>query len=162
MTQTSHGTPPAQAPPARGPIGVTDGAARSPFGPPPKIGASEAMKAVAEDASALIKAEIDLAKAELTAGVKAKATGGGLLAAAGVLAGIAFLGLLITIGFVLAEVAGLPGWASALIVSAALVVVAAVLALAGKKKLETDISIDTTKRNVEEDLAWTKEHLTSR
>ncbi len=157
MTQTSSGSSP-----VRTPVEATDGATRSAFGPPPKIGAGEAMKAVAEDASALIKAEINLAKAELTKGVKAKATGGGLLAAAGVLAGIAFLGLLITIGFVLSEVAGLPGWASALIVSAALILIAAVLAFAGKKKLQTDISIETTKRNVEEDVAWTKEHLTSR
>jgi uncharacterized membrane protein YqjE len=138
------------------------GLRRGLFGPPPQKGAAEAVKAVAEDASALVKAEINLAKAEVMGAVKEKATGGGLLAAAGALLAVAGLGLLLTLGFVLAEVAGLPGWASALIVSVLLILGAAVLGFAGKKKLETDISVDTTKRNVEEDVEWTKRHLTGR
>jgi uncharacterized membrane protein YqjE len=135
---------------------------RSPFGPRPTVGAAAAAKAVAEDASALVKAEIALAKAEVMEGVKAKATGAGLLGAAGALLAVAGLGILITIGFVLAEVAGMPGWGAALTVTVGLIVIAAVLALVGRKKLQTAISVETTKHNVEEDVAWTKEHVSNR
>jgi uncharacterized membrane protein YqjE len=135
---------------------------RNPFGPRPTVGAAAAAKAVAEDASALVKAEIALAKAEVMEGVKAKATGAGLLGAAGALLAVAGLGILLTIGFVLAEVAGMPGWGAALTVTVGLIVIAAILALVGKKKLETAISVETTKQNVEEDVAWTKDHLSSR
>jgi hypothetical protein len=136
---------------------------RNVFGPAPTIGTAEAFKQVAEDASTLVKAEIALAKAEVMEGVKAKATGAGMFAAAGALVAVASLGLLITIGFVLAEVAGLPGWASALIVSVALLVFAGVLVVVGKKTMASkDISVDTTKQNIEEDIAWAKQRLTSR
>lgn len=159
MTQTSHGAPPT-ADVGRGwPPEVT---ARGPFGPPSKIGAGEATRAVTEDVKVLGKALVDLGKAELQDGMKAKATGGGLFAAAGMLAGIAFLGLLLMAGFLLAEVAGLPGWASALIVSVVLLLIAAILAFAGKKKLQTEISLETTKHHVEEAIEWAKEHVTIR
>jgi hypothetical protein len=118
-----------------------------------------AVRTLAEDVSALVRAEIALAKAEILAGVRPKALGAGLLAAAGVLAGIAFLGLLITLGFVLSEVAGLPGWASALIVSGALLLTAVALVLIGRAKLATAVGLETTKRNVQEDVTWAKRHL---
>ena len=140
----------------------TNGRRRNLFGPPPGMGAAEAVKQVAEDASALVRAEIALAKAELMTGVRSKAAGAGMMAAAGALAGIAALGLLITIGFVLAEVAGLPGWASALIVSVALLLMAAILVMVGRRMLAAAVTVETTKQNVEEDLAWTKQHLTRR
>lgn len=141
----------------------TNGRARRPlFGPPPTMSTADAVKQVAEDASALVKAEIALAKAEIMEGVRAKALGAGMFAVAGVLAAVAGLGLLLTIGFVLAEVAALPGWASALIVTVALLLVAGVLVLVGKRKLAAEVTVETTKRNVEEDVAWTKQHITSR
>ncbi|HWB72287.1 MAG TPA: phage holin family protein [Egibacteraceae bacterium] len=113
-----------------------------------------------EDASALIRAEIALAKTELTRAVKAKATGGGLLVGAGVCGWLALQGLLLAAGFALALV--LPGWAAALVVSVLLLMAAGVLALVGRRLLATPVSIETTKHNVEEDLAWTKAHLSGR
>lgn len=123
-------------------------------------GAAAAAKAVAEDASALVKAEIDLAKAELTAAVQTKAMGGGLLTAAGALGWLGLQALLITVGLLLALV--LPAWAAALIVTAALLLPAGVLALLGRRKLAVPVSLDTTKANIEEDIAWTKAHLPGR
>lgn len=139
-----------------------NGARPRPLGPRPTIGAAAAARQVAEDASALVKAEIALAKAELLGSVRAKALGAGLLAGAGLLGLIAFLGLLLTIGFVLAEVAGMPGWGAALTVSVALIVVAVVLALVGRGKLATEVSIDTTKHNVERDVTVTQNALKQR
>jgi hypothetical protein len=115
-----------------------------------------------EDATALVKAEAELARAEITKGAKAKAQGAGLLAAAAALSAVASLGLLLTIGFVLVEVAGLPGWASALIISVVLLLIAGVVVVAGKKRFATPVTIDTTKANVQEDIAWIKQRLTSR
>lgn len=134
--------------------------ARRLFNEQPTIGAGAAAKAVAEDASALVRAEIELAKAELAASLRPKAAGAGMLAAAGVVGWLALQGLLITAALALALV--LPGWAAALVVSAVLLVTGGILGLMGKRKLQTPVSLDTTKRNVEEDVAWTKSHLSSR
>lgn len=132
--------------------GTTGG--RSLFGPEPTIGPGAAGKAVAEDISALVRAELDLAKAEVARSVKAKATGGALLAVAAVVAWLALQGLLVTAGFALALV--VPGWAAALIVSAALLLLGVVLGAVGARKLGTPLSLETTKHNVQEDLQWTR------
>jgi hypothetical protein len=159
MTQTHPGSPvPGQPEPIRIPRpGAPLNGQNGRYGQRTSVGTATAMKAVAEDASALVRAEIALAKAELMDAVKAKATGAGMFAAAGALVAVAGLGLLITIGLALALV--MPGWAAALTVSGALLLIAAILVLVGRAKLRTPVSIETTKQNVEEDVAWTKAHL---
>lgn len=146
------------------PVGApADGQADEPkfsFGPRPTVGVGAAGKAVAEDISNLVKAEIALAKAEVTDGIKGKAMGAGALIAAGIVGWLALQGLLITAGFALALV--LPAWAAAAIVTGVLLLITLIAALIGKKKLATPVSLDTTKANVEEDVAWTKSHLPSR
>jgi hypothetical protein len=149
--------------PPRGSTAIGEPAPRRTlFGPAPAEPTGEVVQQVIDDAKTLVSAEIALAKAEVLGGVKSKAMGAGMFAAAGVLVAVASLGLLITIGFVLAEVAGLPGWASALIVSVALLLGAGILALIGKRKISAEVSVETTKQNVQEDIAWIKQHLTSR
>lgn len=133
------------------------GAPRFSFGPKPGVGVGAAGKAVAEDISALVKAEVALAKAEVTDGLKAKATGAGAFAGAAILGWLGLQGLLVTAGFALALV--VPGWAAALIVTVVLLLLAAIAAMIGKRKMATPVSLDTTKANVEEDVAWTKSHL---
>lgn len=130
------------------------------FAPQPSLGAGDAAKAVAEDASALVRAELELAKAELVQSASAKAAGAGLLAGAGVMGWLALQGLLITAALALALV--VPGWAAALIVSVVLLALGGVLAFVGKRMLATPVSMDTTKQNVQEDVAWTKSHLAKR
>ena len=130
------------------------------FGARPTIGASAALKAVAQDTSELVRAEIDLAKAELTEGVKANGIGAGLLVGAAVMMWLAVQGLLIAAGFALALV--VPAWASALIVAGVLLVVGGVLARIGLGKLGTPVSVDQAKSNVQEDVAWFRTHLQGR
>lgn len=130
------------------------------FGPRPTVGVGAAGKAVAEDISTLVKAEIALAKAEVTDGIKSKAVGAGALVAAGVVGWLALQGLLITAGFALALV--VPAWAAAAIVTGVLLLITLIAALIGKKKMATPVSLETTKANVEEDVEWTKSHLPSR
>ncbi|HEY8339366.1 MAG TPA: phage holin family protein [Egibacteraceae bacterium] len=123
----------------------------------PTTGVGPAAQAVLDDAKALVQAEIALGKAELQQKAKEKGTGAGLMAAAAVLGWLGLQGLLITIGFVLAL--WLPGWAAALIVTAVLLLAAGIAALLGRKQLAKPVGVDTTKQNVEEDLAWIKAHL---
>lgn len=130
------------------------------FGARPTVGAAAAAKAVAQDTSELVRAELDLAKAELTQGLKANGLGAGLLIGAAVLAWLAVQGLLIAIGFALALV--MPAWAAALIVAVVLLIIGGVLARVGMNKLGTPVSVDQTKANVQEDVAWFKTHLQGR
>ena len=123
----------------------------------PTTGPAAAAKAVAEDFSTLLRAELDLAKAEVEDAIRAKAVGAGLFAAAGVLAWLGLNALLVTLGFVLAL--WLPGWAAALIVAVLLLGGAATAALIGKSRLAAKLSVETTKEQVQRDVAVTKEGL---
>lgn len=129
------------------------------FGPKPTIGISAAGKAVAEDIPALIKAHVELAKAEVSAGAKDKAAGAAAFTVAGAMGWLALQGLLIAAGFALALV--VPAWLAALIVSVVLLLIAAVAAMIGKRKMKTPVSLDVTKAKVEEAVAWTKSQLSS-
>ena len=130
------------------------------FGARPTIGASAALKAVAQDTSELVRAEIELAKAEVSAGVKANAAGIGMLVTAAVLVWLAVQGLLLAAGFALALV--VPAWASALIISGVLIVIAGILGFVASRLLGTPVSVDQAKTNVQEDVAWFKTHLRRR
>jgi hypothetical protein len=130
------------------------------FGARPTIGASAALRAVAQDTSQLVRAELDLAKAELTAGIRANATGIGMLVAAGVMGWLALQGFLIFLGLLLAR--WVPAWASALIITVALLVIAGIVGFIASRKLGTPVSAEQAKSNVQEDVAWFKTHLRGR
>jgi len=91
---------------------------------------------ITRELSLLIRGEIDLAKAELRESARNGATGGGLIAAAGVL--LAMVGLLLTWAAVYGLTAGtgLPLWASFLIVAVVYLLVAALLAFLGSRALK--------------------------
>lgn len=120
-------------------------------------GVAGAAKAVAADISALVRAEIDLAKAELAAGLKAKAVGIGLLLGTAVLAWLGIQALLVAAGVALALV--VPGWAAALIVAGTLLLIGAILALVAVRSLKKPVGIDAAKQQVTEDVEWMKSRL---
>jgi uncharacterized membrane protein YqjE len=126
----------------------------------PTVGVGAAGKAVAEDVSALVKAHVDLAKAELSRGLKEKGAGAGAFGAAGILGWLGLQGLLITIGFVLAI--WLPGWAAAAIVTAVLLIAAAIAALIGRGKMRTPVTLDVTKSALDADVAVVRTQLSSK
>lgn len=140
--------------------GATAGSSRLGNGGRPTIGIGAAGKRVAEDMSALIEAHVALAKAEIQEGIKAKGAGAGAFGAAGILGWLGLQGLLITVGFVLAI--WLPAWAAAAIVTAVLLLLAAIAALVGRAKMRTPVSLDQTKANLNYDVAVVKSHLPSR
>ena len=104
------------------------------------------------DLSQLVRSEVALAKAEITAEVKQGALGAGLFAGAAVFGIFGFLFVLVTVALLLV-LAGLPSWAGFGIVALVLLVLAGVLALLGKGRLSKvgppERTISTTKRTVE-------------
>lgn len=86
------------------------------------------------DVSALVRSEIQLAKSEVTAGLKIGGKGAGLLGGAGFLALLGLIFLFHTLAHVIDV--WLPLWAGYLIVTLLLFAVAGVLALVGIKALK--------------------------
>jgi len=89
---------------------------------------------LSQQASALVRSEVELAKAELAAKGKAAGVGAGMFGAAGLLGFYGGAVLITTAILALALV--LPAWAAALIVAVVLFVAAAVAALVGKGKVQ--------------------------
>ena len=92
--------------------------------------------AVSQDLSTLVRGEIALAKAEVSAQVKKAGVGGVLLAAAAVVAFYSVYFLFTTIAEGI-EALGLPRWLSFLIVTLLMLAIAAVLGLLGVKRMKT-------------------------
>jgi hypothetical protein len=83
------------------------------------------------DLSSIMRSEIALAKAEISADAKKAGAGAGMFAVAGVLAFLALILLLIAAAYGLVA-AGLAPWLAFLIVAGVLLVIGAILALVGK------------------------------
>ncbi len=96
---------------------------------------AELLRQLSQQMSTLVSQEIALAKAEVSEKGKKVGIGAGMFGGAGVL-GFYLVGtLLATIILLLVEI-GITAWLSALIVTVVLGVIAAVLALGGKKQVE--------------------------
>jgi len=104
------------------------------------------------DLSTIVRSEVALAKAELKKDVTAGVAGAAMLLAAGVLAFLALILLLIAAAFGLVA-AGFDAWLAFLIVAAALLLITAVLALLGKSRLSRvgppQRTVRTSKQTVE-------------
>jgi hypothetical protein len=90
--------------------------------------------AATADISEIARAEVALAKAELTAAAKNGALAGGLFGAAGYLAFLASILLVIAGGYGIVA-AGLSPWLAFLLLAVGLLVLAGVLALIGKGRI---------------------------
>lgn len=111
----------------------------------------ELVTSATKDLQNLIKGQIELAKLELQESMKTAAAASGLFVAAGVLAALGFIFLLVTIAYVLVAL-GLPVWAGFGIVTLVLFIVTAILLLVGKKRAakikgpeRTQVQIELTK-----------------
>lgn len=111
-----------------------------------------------EQTSTLIRDEMRLAQAEMSAKAKHAGTGLGMFGAGGLLAFFGIASLITTAILALALV--LPAWAAALIVTAVLFAAAAVVSLLGKKQVEqaTPAKPERTMNNLQHDVAGVKEH----
>jgi nitrate/nitrite transporter NarK len=95
---------------------------------------SELLKQLSDQTTTLVRQEIELAKLEFREKGKKAGMGAGMFGGAGVVA-LYGVGALVTAG-IAALALVLPVWASALIVAVVLFLVAGVLALSGKKKVQ--------------------------
>lgn len=114
---------------------------------------------IAKDLGLLVRQELDLAKTEVKAEATKAGKGAGLLGGAGVAGLLLLVFLSLTVMFALGNAMDLV-WA-ALIVTVLWAVVAAVLAVTGRKKLrEVSPKPEATIQTLKEDAQWAK-HPTS-
>jgi uncharacterized membrane protein YqjE len=99
----------------------------------PDAGVGDLVKQASQQLSELVRGEIRLAAAEIADKGKHAGAGVGMLGGAGVVTGYGVAALLVSAGAALALV--WPVWAAALVVGAVLLIIAAVLALAGRKQV---------------------------
>src|SRR3982074_1777589 len=116
----------------------------------------ELVKQLAEEVSNLVRAEIELARAEVTTKGKRAGIGLGELGAAGIVALYA-LGAL-TACFIAVLALLMPVWAAALIVAVIYGIVAGVLYLVGRRQLRQAVppTPERTQRTIKEDIEWAK------
>ena len=107
-----------------------------------------------DDLSGIVRAEIALAKAELRTDVKNAALGGGLFGAAGYLALLASIVLVIAAAYGLAT--WLAPWLAFLIVAVVLLVLAGILALIGRSRVRKLGPPERTIRNAQATIAAVK------
>lgn len=113
------------------------------------------VKSIGNDASLLVRKEIELAKQEVKEGITSKLVGGVLLAVAGVF-GLFALGFLATAG---ARALGLvlPLWAAFLIVGGVFLLGAGIGAGVGLQKLkQSPVAPVQTKETIKEDVEWAR------
>jgi len=111
---------------------------------------------VVDSATELAKKEIELAKSELRADLKAEVATVKGLGVAGLCAIWAVGLMLVACVFALATV--MPGWAAALIVAAAVLAVGTVAGLIGWR-MRVKTPLQATRRTLKEDVLWAKERL---
>lgn len=143
--------------PTTGPVsgGEHRGATTEPRGSGDQRSLGEIVSSVTQDISTLIKQEMDLAKTELKQEVSKAGKGAGLLGGAGFAGYFTLLFLSFTAIWAIDE--GLELWLSALIVTVFWAIVAAVLALTGKKAIqESNPQLPQTQQSIKEDAEWAR------
>jgi uncharacterized membrane protein YqjE len=152
---TSYETPPTTA--QTGATGL-NGAPGTDTGESRSIG--DIVGAITRDLSTLVKQELELAKTEMKQEATKAGKGAGLLGGAGVAGHLFLIFFSLFAMFLLSRVMDYD-WA-ALIVAAVWGIVAAVLAMRGKKELQqVNPSLETTQRTLKEDVRWAKEQKNS-
>ena len=123
--------------------------------------AGELLKQFSEDATTLIRKEVELAKAELAEKGRQAGQGAGMFGGAGLFGVGAFGALTAFLILVLAE--AMDAWLAALIVTVVWGAIAAVLALRGKQKVEEAAppTPEETIETVKEDVQWAKRQAAS-
>jgi uncharacterized membrane protein YqjE len=121
----------------------------------------ELLKQLSEETTRLVHQELELAKAELTQKGRQAGLGAGLFGAAAAIGLLALAAL--TTCLILALDAAMPAWLAALIVAVAYGVVAAVLALRGRAKVQQAVPPvpEQTIQTVKEDVQWAKTQMRS-
>lgn len=114
---------------------------------------------LAQDSAALVKQEINLAKAEVRASVKQTAAGATRIAAGAAIGGVAGLVLTAFLVLLLGDLLG-NYWLAALIVGVVFAAVGGILAMAGIRRFrEMNVAPERTIETLREDAAWAKQEV---
>ncbi len=113
---------------------------------------------LARKASLLARKEVELAKAEVKADVRAEIRMASGLGVAGLCAIFTVQLLLVAIVFALMEGGVLPGWAASLVVAAVVLAIGTGVGLWGWAR-RVRKPLDTTRRSLREDVRWAKEQI---
>jgi uncharacterized membrane protein YqjE len=129
--------------------------------PPPEraaatLSTAELIKEITSQFGHLAKKQVELAKTELRADVRAEI---GMVKGLGIAALAALLALNVTlVAVVLALARKMPGWGAALVVAGFLVGVAVIAGLLGwQRRVRTPL--ERTRKTLEEDVRWAKERV---
>jgi uncharacterized membrane protein YqjE len=123
---------------------------------PEELSTKDLIGRIVSEATQLARKEVELARAELMADVKAEAK---VATALGVGAVLGLCGLsLALVTVVLALSLLLPGWAASLIVTGVVLAAAAIVALIGWRKRVRN-PLGRTRRHLKEDVRWMKERI---
>lgn len=115
---------------------------------------------ITKDLTTLMRQEIELAKTEAKQEVAKAGKGAGMLAGAGVAAHVMLIALTLFLTFLLDNWMNLA--VAALIVTVLWAIVAGVLALMGKKQLQSvNPQLETTQKTLKEDVQWAKSQKSS-
>lgn len=122
--------------------------------------AAELVRDLSTQVSTLVRQEMELAKAELTAKGKEAGKGASMFGGAGAFAFYG-LGAIVAAAILLLSRTSIATWLAAVIVGAALFLLAGILALAGRSftKRAVPPAPEQTVASVKEDLRFTKEHV---
>jgi uncharacterized membrane protein YqjE len=117
----------------------------------------ELVQLLSTQVSSLARKEVELAKVELSQKGKVAGIGGGMFGAAGLVAVLALGALTAALILGLATIID-HAWVAALIVGAVYLAIAAVLALSGKRSIESASPLvpEQATESVKEDLEWIK------
>ena len=118
---------------------------------------ADLLKQLSDQTATLVRQELDLAKAELTAKGKKAGLGAGMFGGAGAF-GLYAVGAL-TAGLILALSTAMDGWLAALTITVVYAAIAGVLTLTGKKKVQEGVPPvpEQAVESVKEDVQWTKQ-----
>ncbi len=124
-------------------------------------GLAGSIKQLSQDLGLLVRQELELARSEMAEKAKTAGMGAGMLSGSAITA-VLTLGSLTAL-LIIAIALALPLWLSALIVTLMWGAVTAILALAGKKKIQDagPLVPEQTIQNVKEDVQWAQSGIQS-
>ena len=114
----------------------------------------DVLKSTVQDAQDLLRSEIALAKSELRAEVRTVGSGVAALGAAAVSGLVAVVFLLTALAWAVPPLLGWPVWSGFAIVGVLAAVAAAVLAVMGRSKLNSQRHMPLTSDTMKENLKW--------
>lgn len=130
--------------------------------PTPNEGGSlgDTVMGIIKDVQDVIRGEVQLAKTEIKEEATQMGKGAGMIGAGVFFALIGFIFLMLALTYVLDQ--WLQMWLSALIVGAGLVIIAAILAMSGKKQIESaSLKPEQTIDSLQEDKEWASQQIKS-